>query len=58
MGAFYFMYGFKAIAFYLVHTNPLMFVYGFAMTARGRKCTYLPVYTPVRKQHFGKYPLW
>ena len=27
-GAFYFMYGFKAIAFYPVHTNPFMFVYG------------------------------
>ena len=30
MGAFYFMYGFKAIAFYPVHTNPFMFVYGFS----------------------------
>ena len=27
-GAFYFMYGFKAIAFHPVHTNPFMFVYG------------------------------
>ena len=24
------MYGFKAIAFYPVHTNPFMFVYGFS----------------------------
>ena len=30
MGAFYFMYGFKAITFYPVHTDPLMFVYGFS----------------------------
>ena len=29
-GAFYFMYGFKAMAFYPVHINPFMFVYGFS----------------------------
>ena len=76
MGAFYFMYGFKAIVFYPVHMNPFMFVYGFSfenffifkarsshddnenMATRGRKHTYLPIYTPVRKQRFGRYPLW
>ena len=29
-GAFYFIYGFKAIVFYPVHMNPFVIVYGFS----------------------------
>ena len=34
MGAFYFMYGFKVIGFYPVHTNPFKFGYGFSKGVR------------------------